>query len=69
MYLLHFERPFKQAAHYLGFTTSLIARIAQHRAGHGARLLEVIGEYGIGVEVVRTWPGDRRLERRSSALA
>jgi predicted GIY-YIG superfamily endonuclease len=64
VYLLHFERPFKQSAHYLGCTNNLIARIAQHRAGRGARLLEVIGEYGIGFEVVRIWPGDRKLERR-----
>lgn len=69
VYVLHVERPFKQSAHYLGCTNTLIARIAQHRAGRGARLLEVIGEYGIGFEVVRTWPGDRTLERRSSALA
>jgi len=69
VYLLHVERPFKQSAHYLGYTNTLIARIAQHRAGRGARLLAKIGEYGIGFEVVRIWPGDRRLERRSSALA
>ncbi len=35
----------------------MIVRIAQHRAGRGARLLAKIGEYGIGFEVVRTWPG------------
>jgi len=69
VYVLHVERPFKQSAHYLGYTNTLIARIAQHRAGQGARLMAKIGWYGIGFEVVRTWPGDRKLERRSSALA
>jgi len=64
VYLTHFERPFKHSAHYLGYTNNLTARIAQHRAGRGARLLEVIGQYGIAFEVARTWLGDRRLERR-----
>jgi len=64
VYVLHFERPFKQSAHYLGYTNNLIARIAKHRAGQGARLMAKIGWYGIAFEVVRTWPGDRTLERR-----
>ncbi len=64
VYFMHVARPFKHAAHYLGYTNNLIARIAQHRAGRGARLSEVIGKHEIGFEVVRTWPGDRKLERR-----
>jgi len=64
VYVLHVERPFRHAAHYLGFTNNLLARIAQHRAGQGARLMEVIGWYGIDFEVARTWRGDRKLERR-----
>jgi predicted GIY-YIG superfamily endonuclease len=39
VYLIHFERPFRHSAHYLGYTNTLIARIAQHRAGQGARLM------------------------------
>ncbi len=39
VYLIHFERPFRHSAHYLGYTNNLIARIAQHRAGQGARLM------------------------------
>jgi hypothetical protein len=31
-------------------------RIAQHRAGVGARILAVIGAAGIGFDVVRIWP-------------
>ena len=64
VYLIHFHQPFHHAAHYLGFTDNLLYPIALHRAGRGARLLEVIGAHGIGFAVVRTWPGDRRLERR-----
>lgn len=64
VYLIHFERPFRHSRHYLGFTNNLLARIAKHRAGQGARLMEVIGWYGIEFDVVRTWRGDRKLERR-----
>ena len=54
----------KQAAHYLGYTNNLDSRIANHKAGLGARLLEVITADGIGFVVARTWTGDRKLERR-----
>jgi len=65
VYLLHFERAYRHARHYVGYTEDLEARLAAHRAGHGARLLEVIDEAGIGWELARLWPdGDRDLERR-----
>ena len=32
-------------------------RIAEHRAGRGARILAVCVARGIGFEVVRTWAG------------
>jgi predicted GIY-YIG superfamily endonuclease len=64
IYLLHFDRPYQHAAHYTGWTTDLEVRLAQHRAGDGARLMAVIRQAGIGFELVRTWRGDRTLERR-----
>jgi predicted GIY-YIG superfamily endonuclease len=65
VYLVHFARPYRHARHYLGYTADLDAREIRHRAGHGARLLEVVTRAGIGWDVVRTWDdGDRRLERR-----
>ena len=64
IYLLHFARPYKHARHYLGFAENLEQRLAQHRAGRGARLVQVVLGAGIGFEVARTWDGDRRLERR-----
>jgi hypothetical protein len=65
VYLLCFERPYHHARHYLGFAEALEARLAAHRAGRGARLLEVIAAAGIGWRLARTWPGgDRALERR-----
>jgi len=63
IYLLHFERPYEHARHYLGFTFNLDQRLEAHRNGRGARLIEVITEAGIGFLVVRTWRGERALER------
>ena len=71
VYLIHFDRPLGdldnprgQARHYLGYTSDLDARLEAHRSGNGARLMEVVTEVGIGWELVRTWPGDRALERK-----
>jgi len=63
VYLLHFSRPYVHAAHYLGFTSNLLERVLMHRAGTGARLVAVVRKYGIEVEVVAIWPGDRKKER------
>jgi predicted GIY-YIG superfamily endonuclease len=62
-YLLHFERPYRHARHYLGFAEDLERRLELHRAGRGARLVEVVVAAGIGFQLVRTWEGDRTLER------
>jgi predicted GIY-YIG superfamily endonuclease len=64
VYLLHFERPYKHARHYIGWTVNLKARLARHRAGNGARLIEVITAAGIGFKLARTWPGGRDRERQ-----
>ena len=65
VYLLHFDRPYKHARHYLGWVAGdLAARLARHAAGHGARLLAVLKDAGIGWQLARTWPGDRHRERQ-----
>ncbi|WP_433734908.1 hypothetical protein ACQP0C_41690 (plasmid) [Nocardia sp. CA-129566] len=64
VYLLHFKRPYRHARHYTGWTTDLDARLAEHRAGRGARLLAVIGQAGIEWTLARTWDGTRRRERQ-----
>jgi predicted GIY-YIG superfamily endonuclease len=64
VYLLHFERPYRHARHYLGYAADLDMRLARHRAGRGARLVEVITEAGISFTLARTWEGDRTMERR-----
>jgi predicted GIY-YIG superfamily endonuclease len=65
VYLLHFERPYKHARHYLGWTRDLESRLADHRAGSGANLLGVLKREGIGFRLARTWsPATRRRERQ-----
>lgn len=64
VYLIHFDRPYRHARHYLGFASDLQARLAQHRAGNGARLLQVVTRAGIGWALARTWPGGRDVERQ-----
>jgi hypothetical protein len=64
VYLIHFNRSYRHAKHYLGYSENLDKRITDHLCGMGARLMEVITSEGIEWKVVRTWEGDRKLERR-----
>ena len=64
IYLLHFERPYRHARHYLGWTTNLPARLTARTTGHGARLIDVITTAGIGFTLARTWSGTRTRERQ-----
>jgi predicted GIY-YIG superfamily endonuclease len=64
VYLLHFDKPYKHARHYLGSTKNLKIRLAEHRAERGARLMEVISQAGISFTLARTWRGGRKVERR-----
>lgn len=64
MYLLHFDQPYKHARHYTGWTNDLDARLAEHRAGRGARLMAVVEQAGIGWRLARTWDGPRARERQ-----
>jgi len=70
VYLLHFDEPiggperYKMAQHYLGWTNDLLARLAEHASGQGARLMEVVRDAGIGWQLARTWLGGRQRERQ-----
>lgn len=65
VYLVHFERAYKHARHYIGSTKFEVAkRMALHQSKKGAVLLRVLVENDIAFEVVRTWEGDRQLERK-----
>jgi hypothetical protein len=58
VYLVHFSEPYRHARHYTGWTVDLEARLAEHRAGRGARLLQVVAQAGIGWTLARTWEGN-----------
>jgi hypothetical protein len=64
IYLIHFPRPYKLAAHYLGWAEDLESWLADHQAGRGARLMAVIKAAGIDWKLTRTWTGDRHRERQ-----
>lgn len=72
IYLIHFEQPLgtprHQAQHYLGFVQgdeiTVEHRLAEHRAGWGAKITLAANQRSIRYDVVRTFPGDRSEERR-----
>lgn len=64
VYLLHFERPVHHAQHYLGWTENLDRRLSEHGTREGSPLVAAAAALGIPFELVRTWDGDRHLERR-----
>lgn len=65
VYLIHFERPYKHATHYLGFTEgNAFERLLTHKLGRGARLLEVLNQQRISYDISRIWHNkDRTFER------
>ena len=64
VYLLHFTTPYRHARHYLGSADDLESRLARHRAGNGARLVQVCADHGIDFVLARTWQGGREKERQ-----
>jgi hypothetical protein len=64
VYLLHFDRSYRHARHYIGFTQSLEQRLAEHRAGRGSPLIAAAIADGIDFQLAAIWQGDRHAERR-----
>ncbi len=64
VYLLHFDKPYRHARHYLGSTNDLDGRLARHREGNGARLIQVVTEAGIGFSLAKLWVFDTEKEAR-----
>lgn len=66
VYLLHFDRPYKHARHYMGYCRDdrLEERLAEHVAGRGARLMEVVTNAGISFTLARTWENAARADER-----
>jgi hypothetical protein len=51
----------RQVQHW---ATNVNRRLAEHEAGHGARLLAVVRDAGNGWQLARMWPGSRTRERQ-----
>lgn len=64
IYLVHSSWPFRHARHYTGWAAHLNARLAEHEAGRGARLLQVVTQAGIGWTLARTSEGTRERGRQ-----
>lgn len=64
VYLLHFDRSYRHARHYIGFTQNLDKRLAEHRAGRGSPLIAAAIADGIDFQLAAIWEGDRHSERR-----
>ena len=72
IYVAHFNKPIgpegdprKQAGHYLGWTPRTAEeRLADHKAGRGARLTQVANALGIDYHIVQDWPGNRDIENQ-----
>jgi hypothetical protein len=65
VYLLHFDKPYLQARHYIGYSDDMERRIEAHRDGYGAKLTRALVRAGIGFQVARIWEGgDRTFERK-----
>lgn len=67
VYLLHFAAPVGHSQHYLGSAFDVLYRLKEHRRGEGARLTQVAYRRGIGMQIARTWKGDRGREREIKA--
>ena len=64
VYLLHFDRSYRHARHYIGFTQNLDQRLADHHAGRGSPLIATAIADGIDFQLAAIWQGDRHDERR-----
>jgi len=55
VYLIHFDRPYRHARHYIGSATNLGWRIHEHQTGNGSALMAAVARAGIGWRIARTW--------------
>lgn len=79
VYLIHFDRPYHHARHYIGYSGSgptgrelIKQRLTHHATGRGNPLMYAVTQAGIGWQVVRVWwgmgrPFERLLKNRKYA--
>lgn len=76
VYLLHFRTSIVKiqngkpvhVQHYLGSAIDLRKRLNKHWTGHGTPLTKAFFDRGIPFFLMRTWPGDRKVERKLKNL-
>ena len=66
VYILHFDKPFHHARHYVGYTgrADVKERFEEHFTPKGNPLVRAAHKAGIKIIVTRTMKGDRSLERQ-----
>ena len=64
IYLIHLDRPYRHASHYLGWASDLDRRLAQHGTREGSPLLVAAKAAGITWTLARTWEGATRHRER-----
>lgn len=64
VYILHFEKPYKHARHYVGFTTDLDRRQREHTHYCRSPLLKAVRAAGIRWYLAVVFEGGRKLERK-----
>jgi predicted GIY-YIG superfamily endonuclease len=72
VYLLHFDKPFGHARHYIGWARNLDRRLAYHGTLSGARLLYMAAQAGVTWQLARTWEDvtknrERQLKNKGGA--
>lgn len=67
VYLIHFDKKFHHACHYIGFCEEgkLASRMEKHMRGEGSFLMKAVTKAGIKWNLVRVWPGESRTFERS----
>ncbi len=65
IYILHFEKPFKHARHYIGWAKDVKKRLKEHTNGNrkSCVLTHELKKAGIGFVVAQLIPGTRNDER------
>jgi predicted GIY-YIG superfamily endonuclease len=65
IYLLHYSaRTNQRRQHYLGWSSDVVRRFAQHRSGCGCRETAKAVAEGLQLTLAQTWRGTPRLEQR-----
>lgn len=64
-YLIHFDRPYFHAKHYIGWSGDIEARFEEHKKGNsGVALIRAVVKAGIELRLARVWEDASRDDER-----